>query len=323
MDIHEIKALSDTVRKNVEQVIVGKSDVIDLLLTALYANGHILLEDVPGTGKTTLAKSIARSIGADFGRIQFTPDLLPSDVTGLNYYNQKEGEFIFRKGPVFSHILLADEINRATPRTQSSLLECMEEKQVTIDGNTMPLPRPFLVIATQNPVETAGTFPLPEAQLDRFLMQIPVGYPSEQEETAILTRLAFADPLRDLAPVCDRKSLITAQESISRVYIHPLILSYLVQIVRATREHPQISLGVSPRGSIALLRCLKAYAALKGSSFVTPEMVKYLAPYCLAHRLILHGSYQQSGSGTGYIRDILEKVPVPTEDFGTNESPYA
>lgn len=315
MEIKQVKTLADSIRNNVQKVIVGKADVIDLLLTSLFSNGHILLEDVPGTGKTVLAKSLAKSIDAGFKRIQFTPDLLPSDITGLNFYNQKEGEFTFRSGPVFTNILLADELNRTTPRTQSSLLECMEEKQITIDGKTRLLEKPFLVIATQNPVETAGTFPLPVAQLDRFLMQVCMGFPEFQDEISILNRFINASPLDELKPVCEREALLDVQETVKTVYVHPCLMDYMITMINKTREHRGIDLGVSPRGSLALLKASQSYAALKGAEYVTPEIIQYIAPFVLAHRLILKTTYNKAEAAADIIQSIISDTPVPTEDF--------
>lgn len=315
MELHEIKEKATAVKDNIGKVIVGKTEIIDFILTALLCNGHVLLEDVPGTGKTLLAKSLAKSIDTQFKRIQFTPDLLPSDITGLNYYNQKHGEFTFHSGPVFTNILLADEINRATPRTQSSLLECMEERQITIDGETRLLSQPFLVIATQNPIETAGTFPLPEAQLDRFLMQLNIGFPSDQEEISILNRFIEDNPLETLQAVCTREDLLAMQKVIKSVYVHPSLMEYIIAIVNKTRVNDSISLGISPRGSLALLRASQAYAAIKGMGYVIPEHLCLLVPHVLTHRLILRGSFQKTASARELMNRILSETPAPTEDF--------
>lgn len=315
MELHNITTLTTAIRENIEKVIIGKSDTINLVMTTLLAKGHILLEDAPGTGKTVLAKTLSKSINADFSRIQFTPDLLPSDITGLNYYNQKEGEFLFRPGPVFTNILLADEINRATPRTQSSLLECMEERQITIDGETHILKPPFFVIATQNPIETAGTFPLPEAQLDRFMMKISVGFPTLEEELRILNRFIQGNPLEELLSVCRKEELLAMQNLIASIYVHPSVMEYMLTLIHSTRNHKSIVLGVSPRGSLALLKASQAYCAVMGRDYVTPEDIKYLAPYVLSHRMVLHGSYDSHFTAENYIEEILNLVPVPTEDF--------
>ncbi len=323
MDFQVVEAKMRALKENMEKVLVGKGDVITLVLTCLAAGGNVLLEDVPGTGKTMLAKSLAKSVEGEFKRIQFTPDLLPSDVTGIHFYNQKQQEFTFRPGPVFTNILLGDEINRATPRTQSSLLECMEERQVTVDGVTMELAAPFMVLATQNPVETAGTFPLPEAQMDRFLMELAVGIPDFQAELAMLERFGQENPLDKLEPVCSGEEIVDMQGAAKKVFVHPLIQTYLLKIVDETRKHGQILLGVSPRGSLALQRSAKAYAAIHGRNFVLPEDVKYLAPYVLGHRMVLRSSYDEKVNGQDLIRQIVETVPVPTEDFRFSEAEKA
>lgn len=303
------------VRSNIQKVIVGKEEVTDLVLTALIAGGHVLLEDVPGTGKTLLAKTLAKSVRAEFSRIQFTPDLLPSDVTGLNYFNQKQGEFVFRKGPVFANIVLGDEINRATPRTQSSLLECMEEKQVTIDGETRSVGRPFFVIATQNPVETAGTFPLPEAQLDRFLMQIAVGLPQQEEEVQILERFIRDDPLEETVPVMELEELQSLQCACRDVYVHRCLMEYTAALVQATRNRRNVLLGASPRGTLALLRAVQAYALIQGRDYAVPEDIKMLAVPVLAHRIVLSGGSLDSSEKRKFIEQVAGSVTVPIEEW--------
>jgi MoxR-like ATPase len=285
-----IKETGDKVAANVERVIVGKRAEVRLTLVALLCRGHLLIEDVPGTGKTMLAKAVARSLGCSFRRIQFTPDLLPSDVTGLSIYNQRTQEFEFRPGPIMAQVVLADEINRATPKTQSSLLECMEEHQATIDGTTYEMPEPFLVIATQNPIEYEGTFALPEAQLDRFMMRIRLGYPSPADEQTILDAQKTSHPLDDIAEVLSVEELRELQKAVREVYVDPTVADYIVRLVNATRTHPDVYLGASPRGSLALYRTSQALAALIGRDYVIPDDVKALAESCLAHRLIIKTS---------------------------------
>jgi MoxR-like ATPase len=315
MEIEQIRDVAHRVKRNISRVIVGKEDVIDLLLIAMISSGHVLLEDVPGMGKTLLAKAVAKSLNCSFKRIQFTPDLLPSDLTGINYFNQKTCEFQFRPGPVFSNILLADEINRATPRTQSSLLECMEEKQVTIDGETRTLDKPFLVIATQNPVEIQGTFPLPEAQLDRFLMKIDMGYPSSEEGIEILKRFIEKNPIEELSCVVDSSELASAQNSYSKVHVSDDMLKYILNIIEKTRQHTDIILGASPRASQALLKACQVYAILQGRSFVIPDDIKYLVKPVLSHRLILKNIMQMRNSNSlDILAQIINEIPVPSED---------
>ncbi len=314
-DKEAIQKEATLISDNIKNVIVGKLDVSDMILTALIAGGHVLLEDVPGTGKTMIAKSFAKSIDAAFSRIQFTPDLLPSDITGINYYNQKMGDFTFRKGPIFSNIVLADEINRATPRTQSALLECMEERQVTVDGESYPLNMPFIVIATQNPIETAGTYQLPEAQLDRFLLKISMGYPNKQEELAILNRFKGSNPFDTLKNVCDGQDIQKMCAEAKNVFVHESIMNYIIDIVVKTREHENIAIGISPRGTLNMVNAVRAYAYIKGRQYVTPEDVKKLAVSVFAHRLVLkHGMTRQDNRQT-IIKDILDTVVVPTEDW--------
>ncbi len=309
--------LSETagaIRAAVGSVIVGKEVIIDRLLVALLCEGHVLLEDVPGTGKTTMARAFARALACEFRRIQFTPDLLPSDVTGLSFFNQKLSEFEFRPGPIFGQIILADEINRATPRTQSALLEAMQERTVTLDGETRPLPRPFLVLATQNPVELEGTFPLPEAQIDRFFLKLTLGYPEADEEEAILERFNAADPLVSLEPVAGPEEIGAMQRLVPRVIVSDVVRRYIVELVRATRKSDAVELGASPRGSLALHRGAQALAALRGREFVLPDDVKELAAPVLAHRLMLQPEARLRGrTGEAVIRQILDGVPVPVE----------
>jgi MoxR-like ATPase len=302
------------IKENVNKVIVGKEEVIELALIALLCEGHVLLEDVPGIGKTTMAKTIARSLGCTFQRIQFTPDLLPSDVTGIYYFNQKAQDFEFRPGPVMAQIVLADEINRATPRTQAALLEAMQERQVTVDGNTMVLPRPFLVLATQNPIELEGTFPLPEAQVDRFLLKIKLGYPTEADENEILLRFEQRDPLEALEPVTSPQELVEMQTGVRQVRVEQSVREYAVRVTRATREHAAVALGVSPRGTMALYRTAQARAAIHGREFVIPDDVKALAPHVLTHRIIISSQTRLRGRTTEeVVQEVIDQVPVPVE----------
>ncbi|MEK6453011.1 MoxR family ATPase [Caldifermentibacillus hisashii] len=299
---------------NMERVIVGKREEIILCLTALLADGHVLLEDVPGVGKTMLVKSLAKSVSSTFKRIQFTPDLLPSDVLGVSIYNPKALEFEFRPGPIMGNIILADEINRTSPKTQSALLEGMEEKSVTIDGHTFPLPRPFLVMATQNPIEYEGTYPLPEAQLDRFLLKIHMGYPSFAEEMEVLSRVQEELPIQELTPVITLDELLSMQKEVKGVFVDDTIKQYIISIVTRTRNHPQIYLGVSPRGSIALMKASKSYAYIQGRDFVLPDDIQFLAPFVFSHRMILQSQARYDGvNAEEIISSILSDTKVPIQ----------
>ncbi|MCL4534252.1 MAG: MoxR family ATPase [Bacteroidetes bacterium] len=315
--MQEVQVISERLAANVEKVIVGKHETVELTLIALLCRGHLLIEDVPGVGKTVLAKSIAKSIGCTFKRIQFTPDLLPSDVTGVSVYNQRSGEFEFRPGPVMGQIVLVDEINRATPKTQSALLECMEEGQITVDGVTRPMPSPFLVLATQNPIEYEGTFPLPEAQLDRFLMRVSLGYPARDDEVEILGRQQVVHPIDELSQVAEIQDLLKAQATVRQIYVDKLLRDYVVSLVDATRHHPEVYLGASPRGSLALFRTGQARAAVQGRDFVTPDDIKTLALPTLGHRIIISASGRiRNVTPKDVIDDILRSVPVPGARVG-------
>jgi MoxR-like ATPase len=307
-----VQAVAQALTANVEKVIIGKRNVVELAVVGLLCQGHLLIEDVPGVGKTMLARSIAKSIGCSFRRIQFTPDMLPSDVTGVSIFNQQTREFEFREGPVFAQLVLSDEINRATPKTQAALLEAMEERQVTVDGVTRPLSRPFLVLATQNPIEYEGTFPLPEAQLDRFMLRLRLGYPSASDEVTMLDSQQFKHPVDELGQVVDTPTLIEAQEAIKAVHVDDKIKAYIVELMTQTRKHPEVSLGASPRGSLVLYRTAQARAAVAGRDYVIPDDIKALAPACLAHRMIVSPSARiKDVTAESVLADILGSVPVP------------
>ena len=314
-DTSRVQSLARAIQENIARVIVGKAQVVELLLAALLTEGHVLLEDVPGLGKTKLAKALARSLGCSFQRLQFTPDLLPSDITGVSVFNQKTGEFDFRPGPVVAQIVLADEINRAGPRTQSALLEAMEERQITVDGVTRPLPRPFLVLATQNPIELEGTFPLPEAQLDRFLLRLAIGYPETEEERAILRRFRESDPLDELAPVASGEDILAMAQAGRRVHVSEAMETYILRLTRTTRDEPALALGASPRGALALYHTAQVLAAIRGRAFVSPDDVQTLVAPVLAHRLIPSSQSRLRGKAVADIlRDLVTKVPVPVEE---------
>ncbi len=315
MDIEKVERVADRLIRNVEQVIIGKRKEIELVLVGLLSQGHILIEDVPGVGKTMLARSLAKSLGCHFSRIQFTPDMLPSDVTGVSIFNQKTREFEFRPGPVMAQVVLTDEINRATPKTQAALLEAMQELQVTVDGVTHPLPEPFLVMATQNPIEYEGTFPLPEAQLDRFLMRIRLGYPRPEDEIAILESQRYIHPVTKIEQVVPAADLLAAQEALKDVYVDTLIKQYIVDLIQQTRNHPDIYLGASPRGSLSLYRTGQARAAMQGRDYVLPDDIKLLALPTLAHRLIVSPAARlKDVTGETVMREILDSLPVPGAD---------
>ena len=321
IDVNQVEQTARRVKANVARVIVGKDETIELLLVALFCEGHVLLEDVPGIGKTMLAKALAKSLGGSFQRIQFTPDLLPSDITGVSVFNQKSGEFEYRAGPLHAQIILADEINRAGPRTQAALLEAMEERQVTVDGITHLLPRPFMVLATQNPIELEGTFPLPEAQVDRFLMRVALGYPNEDDERAILRRFRETNPLDALAPVVRADEILALQKSVRQVFLHPAVEEYIVRVTRATREDKAIQLGASPRGSLALYHTAQALAAMHGREYVLPDDVKCLIQPVLEHRIIATSQSRVRGRVVNEIlKEIADRVPVPVEESWSVEN---
>lgn len=309
-----ISETASRLRENIQRVIVGKDEIINLALITMLCEGHLLLEDVPGTGKTTLAKTIAASLGCTFRRVQFTPDLLPSDLTGIYYFNQKSQEFEFRPGPLMAQILLADEINRATPRTQSALLESMQERQVTVDISTHVLPRPFMVMATQNPIELEGTFPLPEAQLDRFLIKLSVGYPDAADENRILLRFEHEDPLQSLEKVVEPEEIIALQDEVRQIKVEESVRHYLVNVCRATRSHEDIALGASPRATMALYRTCQARAAIEDRSFVIPDDIKVMAPYVLTHRLVVNPQTRLRGrTAEDVLREVVDTIAVPVE----------
>ncbi len=311
LEMNDVQELSFSLMRNIEKVIVGKSEVVRLILISLLCRGHMLLEDVPGMGKTMLVRTLAKSLGCTFKRIQFTPDLMPSDILGVSIYNQKTHEFQFRPGPVMAQIVIADEINRTSPRTQASLLECMEEEQVTVDGYSFKLPQPFMILATQNPVEHEGTYPLPEAQLDRFLIKANLGYPSYGEEIEMLERLERKHPVEDIKPVFDLEGLIHLQEKVSEVFIDESLKDYLVRLIHATRSHTYVALGASPRASLALMKTSKALAALNGRDYVIPDDLKYMFGPVIAHRLVLKHEADITGKQADFIiSDILANVPL-------------
>ncbi|MCL2170770.1 MAG: AAA family ATPase [Defluviitaleaceae bacterium] len=316
VDVGGIKKTFDGIVANIEKVITGKSGEIRLALAAMLAGGHVLLEDVPGTGKTMFAKSLAKSIDIKFSRVQFTPDLLPSELVGINFYSPKSGDFVFREGSLFANIVLADEINRATPRTQSGLLESMEERQITVDGKTHILAFPYFVIATQNPIETQGTFPLPEAQLDRFLIQLTLGYPTRDEAAAIMKKFVAEEPLADLSPVCNAADIIAAQAAVKNVYIHDDIHKYIVDIAEGTRVHEAVIMGISTRGTIALAKMAQAYCAIMGQDFVTPKDILHLIPFVFPHRIALKGGVRNRLSAVQSVLDeVIVNTKAPTEEW--------
>ncbi len=312
MDIKETANLINKVKNNVNQIVIGQSEALELLLVGLISRGHVLLEDVPGIGKTTLASALAKSLGLDFKRIQFTPDVMPSDITGFNMYNPKVGEFQFHPGAIMTNLVLADEINRSSPKTQSSLLEAMQDRQVTVDGVTYKLPDPFMVVSTQNAVDQIGTYPLPEAQLDRFMIKTNLRYPNIQEEMRIYDTHSGVSPLDNLQEVLSIEDLMEIQKAAIDVYVAPALYEYVAQLSNASRQHPQVKLGISPRGALMLVQAAKGRALLQGRDYVIPDDIQFLAPYCLAHRLILHQDAELSDiSEEQVIRDILKSTPIP------------
>lgn len=314
-NVVEVKKTADKIIKNISKVIVGKDEVIKLILTAIVAGGHVLIEDNPGTGKTMMAKALAKTIDCSFKRVQFTPDLMPSDISGLNIFNQKEADFKLVKGPVFTNILLADEINRATPRTQSSLLEAMEEKQVTIDGATMKLDEPFFVIATENPIETTGTYPLPGAQLDRFMMKLAMGETTKKQELNIIERFIEENPLENVKTVCSSDDINDMRKAVKKIFVHDCVREYLVDIIMKSRQSENVSYGASTRATLALISCAQSYSAISGKKYVDPDTVKYLAPYVLGHRIGSNVGYGKGVSHGEVIKHIIEQVSVPVENW--------